>query len=125
MDTLKVVLPRESTVVLLEDSPMRIAWFQDRVQKLAVCRTVQEFKDYFIQRKGPCDFLFWDHDLGTEETGLDAAKWFLEYFGSANGNYSIIHSWNRSGARKMQDILQGSPCIPFGGFEIEYSSPKV
>ena len=34
MELFRVILPKDSRVVILEDSPMRIAWFQKRIPDL-------------------------------------------------------------------------------------------
>jgi hypothetical protein len=113
-----VKLPAKAKVVLLEDSPMRIAWFEKRIEDLVVCQSPKEFKDYFSKGTERCDFIFWDHDLGDQGTSVDVAQWFTNRYGSGN-EYGIIHSWNTAGARKLQDIMKGTKHLPFGSFEIE------
>jgi hypothetical protein len=118
MDYLSVKLPEGANVTVLEDSEMRITWFQKRVPRLTVCRNVEEFKAYFSGHP-PCDFVFWDHDLGPGENGADAAKWFLEKFGGTNRAH-LIHSFNIAGARNIQQYITFARHIPFGEFEIEF-----
>jgi hypothetical protein len=113
-----VRLPKNARVVLLEDSPMRIAWFQKRIPDLVVCKSSQEFKDYFTKGHERCDFIFWDHDLGGQDTSEEVAQWFVDRYGAGN-TYALIHSWNTAGARKLQDIMNGVKWIPFGQFEVE------
>lgn len=117
MTLFKVVLPKHCRVLLLEDSDMRIEWFRRRIPKLTVVKSVSEFIDYF-KSKPLVDFIFFDHDLGKGGSGLDAAKWLRENFGSGN-RWGLIHSWNRTGARAMQDIMPAVVAVPFGEFEIE------
>jgi len=119
MNLIYIRLPKNSKVVILEDSPMRIAWFQKRIPDLIVCKTVLEFKQYFTSGRGLCDFVFWDHDLGTKENGEDAAKWFGIKFGNQANDYGVIHSWNSEGAHRMQKLIPGTKHIPFGQFEVE------
>jgi hypothetical protein len=114
----RVVLPRGAKVLLLEDSEMRIEWFKKRIPNLIVLKSVKEFTDYF-ENKGGCDFIFFDHDLGEGGIGLDAIKFLKERFGSVS-RWGVIHSWNRAGARAMQDLYPMVACIPFGEFEIEF-----
>lgn len=112
-----VNLLEHSAVLLLEDSPMRIAWFEKQIPNLKVVKTVQEFVDYFETRP-VVDFIFWDHDLGDGGDGFDAAKFLTDRFGSGS-RYGLIHSWNRAGAQRMQTLLTGTPHVPFGDFEIK------
>jgi hypothetical protein len=118
LDFITVKLPEGANVTLLEDSEMRITWFQKRIPNLTVCRNVQEFKDHFTKNP-PCDFVFWDHDLGEGANGADAAKWFLERYGSTNRAH-LIHSFNRAGARNIQQSILNACHVPFGEFEIEF-----
>jgi hypothetical protein len=119
VNLLKVCLPEGAHVLLLEDSEMRIKWFEKRVPNLHVCRTVPEFKDYFTTRP-TVDFLFLDHDLGEGNgDGVEACQFVADTF-SNNSRWGLIHSWNRAGARRMMDILVGVRHIPFGEFEIQW-----
>jgi hypothetical protein len=114
-----VKLPAESHVLLLEDSPMRIAWFKKRIPHLTVVSNVEDFKQYFLN-KPICDFIFFDHDLGEGcGTGEDAATFIKEHFGGNTTNAGIIHTWNPSGAAKMKVLLPLTLWIPFGEFEVE------
>lgn len=117
MDLYKVVLPEKADAVLLEDSEMRITWFEKRVPNLKVCRTVEEFKQYFANNPS-CFVVFWDHDLGQGENGADAAKWFAEKYQMTN-RFHVIHSYNRGGARNIQNYIPAAVHIPFGEFEVE------
>lgn len=117
MTFLTLTIPAHSHVLLLEDSDMRIAWFEKRIKNLKVTRTVQEFKDYF-NTKPLVDFVLMDHDLGTPETGLDAAKFMVDRFGATN-NWGLIHSWNKAGAEAMQACGLRLLHVPFGEFEIK------
>jgi hypothetical protein len=118
MECFIVRLPEKAEVLLLEDSEMRILWFQKRIPELKVCRTVAEFKAFF-ENNPSLFFIFWDHDLGEEETGADAAKWFSERYGAING-YHVIHSHNQGGARNIQSYIRQAVCMPFGSFEVEF-----
>ena len=118
MDCIKVCLPEKAKVVVLEDSDMRITWFEKRIPDVVICRTVKELKDHFANNPS-CDFMFWDHDLGTKDNGADAAKWFRDKYGSTN-RYHVIHSFNRAGARNIQSFIPAAVHIPFGDFEVEF-----
>lgn len=117
MTLVKITLPKHSKVLLLEDSEMRIAWFKTKLPDITVVKTVAEFINYFGTHP-IVDFIFWDHDLGEGGSGADAATWCVEKFGSVN-RWGLIHSWNKGGAAKMQDILKATPAVPFGEFDIE------
>lgn len=117
MTLFKVTIPKHAKVLLLEDSDMRIAWFEKKVPGITVCKSLREFIDYF-KTKPTVDFVFFDHDLGEGGTGYDAAKWMADTFGSTN-RWGLIHSWNKAGATRMQTILQATPAVPFGEFDIE------
>ena len=122
MTLLKVVIPRYAKVLLLEDSEMRIEWFEKKIPGVKVVRTVKEFIDYFTT-KPTVDFVFFDHDLGDGGSGYDAAQWMADNFGATN-RWGLIHSWNRTGAARMQQILKATPAVPFGEFDIEISNPR-
>jgi len=115
----KVVLPKDSQVLVLEDSPMRIAWFKKRLPHVTIVSSIKEFKAYF-DLSPCCDYIFFDHDLGKGNgTGYDAVVFMKERFGGGNGSKAgLIHSWNQAGAKRMQEILN-IVHIPFGDFEIE------
>lgn len=118
MTYLTITIPKDARVLLLEDSPMRVAWFRGRVPNLTVVKTVQEFKDFFAT-KPICDYIFYDHDLGVNaESGLEAAKFIREHFGSMT-NAGLIHTWNEAGAARMRALLPLIPWIPFGQFEVK------
>jgi hypothetical protein len=120
MNYIKVTIPKEARVLLLEDSPMRIAWFTKRIpDHLKVTSSIQEFKAYF-DTKPLVDFIFFDHDLGEGNgTGLDAAQFIKDRFGGNTTNAGLIHTWNPSGASKMRELLPLTLWIPFGEFEVE------
>jgi hypothetical protein len=119
MTLLRVVLPIGAHCVVLEDSEMRITWFENNIPNITVCRSVDEFKKLFEQPHPMVDFIFFDHDLGEGGSGLDAVKFLVERFGGTS-RWGLIHSWNRNGAREMQKLLPGVQHIPFGEFEIEF-----
>ena len=118
MDYYTVNLPEGANVTILEDSEMRIKWFEKRIPNLHVCRNVKKFKEYF-RGNPPCDFVFWDHDLGTKETGADAAKWFKTRYSTTNRAH-LIHSFNQAGARHIQAEITAAVHIPFGEFEVTF-----
>jgi len=108
---------------------MRIHWFQKKLgtnAEVKVVKTYPEFEEY-LATKPACDFTFLDHDLGfvdehgrpgPEGDGVMAAKFLKETFGS-DGHNTLIHSFNRGGAARMQALLPRSVVLPFGQFEVE------
>lgn len=117
MTLFKVTLPRYAKVLVLEDSEMRIEWFEKKIPGVKIVRSVKEFIEYF-GTKPTVDFIFWDHDLGEGGSGYDAAQWTADAFGSVN-RWGLIHSWNKNGAAHMQQVLKATPAVPFGEFDIE------
>lgn len=119
MTLVKVTIPKGAKVLLLEDSEMRISWFQKKLPLLTVVKSVDEFIQYF-ESKPAVDYIFWDHDLGPGGSGYDAAKYLTDKFGSLSASkWGLIHSWNMGGANRMRELLPASPHIPFGDFDIE------
>ena len=66
-----------------------------------VVRTVQEFKDYILKH-GVQDKIAFDHDLGTEETGYDAAKWLVDMEYEIKS--FIAHSANPVGRKNIESL---------------------
>lgn len=119
MNFLTVKIPKDARVMLLEDSPMRITWFTERLPYLHVVQSIEELKVYFDGHP-ICDYFFLDHDLGEGAgTGVEAAEYINNRFGNLS-SAGLIHSWNREGALRMQKVLPLLPWVPFGGFEIDY-----
>ncbi len=118
MELIKITLPKDAHVLLLEDSEMRIEWFKARIPTLKVVSTVEDFKAYFAT-KPQVDFIFYDHDLGEGNgTGMEAVEWIVEKFGGAS-RWAVIHSWNTPAAHRMQKLLVNTPHIRFGDFDVE------
>jgi hypothetical protein len=117
----KIVLPKDAQVLLLEDSPMRQAWFAKRIPRLTIVESVREMGLYF-DGKPICDFIFFDHDLGEGNgDGVEATQLVKSRFGDT-ANAGLIHSWNQVGALRMKAILPRLLYIPFGTFELEVES---
>lgn len=51
------------------------------------------------------DMVCFDHDLGTQKTGADAAKAFIKSRGMQVG-LCVVHSWNPAGAVRIADTLR-------------------
>jgi NAD+-processing family protein with receiver domain len=71
-----------------------------------------------LRSDGPFDVALLDHDLGEEHTGSDVARFIAsELDVCLRPKQVVIHSWNPTGARHMQQILQSvgisAVCAPF------------
>lgn len=75
-----------------------------------IARTVEQAK-YLIGILGTPQFISFDHDLGTPETGYDLAKWLVEqdldncYFLPKNFDF-YVHSQNVVGAENIRSLLK-------------------
>lgn len=100
-------------VMVLEDSPDRIARFKEALEghDVTFCQDVNVAKEYIKNNKP--DYLFLDHDLGglhhvesTEpNTGYAFVKFLIENKLAQNANI-IIHSMNYPGANNMFVLLK-------------------
>lgn len=66
-----------------------------------------EFVDW-IEKNGIPDWIFFDHDLGEEKTGMDCAKWLVEKLRKEKKqipNY-FIQSANPCGAANIDSLLK-------------------
>jgi hypothetical protein len=63
------------------------------------------FKEYLLHAPQKRLVISFDHDLGTEETGMDLAKWMARQ-GIKPAEYKV-HSANVSGAENMRRFLNG------------------
>jgi CheY-like chemotaxis protein len=122
---MKIMVPRQARVLVLEDSPERIAWFK---QHLPDARYVATVTDAILAMASDkhYDVLFLDHDLGGTNShgynetgpgcGEDVARHILDSGYVADS--VVIHSWNPVGAANMARHLPGAVLARFGTFEI-------
>lgn len=71
-----------------------------------IARSVDEAID--IMKNNKINFVSFDHDLGSELSGYDFAKWLVEYFmdnGIPNGFEYEVHSMNPIGAQNIRCLL--------------------
>lgn len=110
-------IPREASVLALDDMEHRLEWFQKRIPNIVCVSTVDDAIMRIADQRPPFDLIFLDHDLGTIETGEEVARHL-----ASNGfiGYNVvIHSWNSEGAKRMKNLLNNAAAITFGNFEIE------
>jgi hypothetical protein len=63
----------------------------------------------FVLKNGLPDVISFDHDLGTEKTGYDFAKWLVEYImdNDLPVFHFFVHSQNPVGKRNIEEYLNG------------------
>lgn len=119
----KIEIPYDAKVLLLEDSIERINWFTERIPTISVASTVESA--IFLLAKVQYNCLFLDHDLGfldqfgkpgPEGDGTQFAKHLAETGFLAS--LVVIHSWNPDGAKRMKASLPQAHIIQWGQFEI-------
>lgn len=77
-----------------------------------IARTV-EAAQALVDTCGAPQFAMFDHDLGTEQTGLDFAKWLVNRDMNAGGKFFPadfqfqVHSQNVAGAANIQHYIDG------------------
>jgi len=66
-----------------------------------------EFVDW-IEKNGIPDWIFFDHDLGEEKTGMDCAKWLVEKLRKEKKQIPnfFIQSANSCGAINIDSLLK-------------------
>lgn len=69
-------------------------------------RSYAEFVTYITDSVLP-DFIYFDHDLGLEESGNDCAKWLVDY--RLDNNFRLpkfdVHSQNPVGKENILSLL--------------------
>jgi len=74
-----------------------------------ICRTFEEAVEMF--KSCIPDKISFDHDLGTEKSGYDFAKWIVEYdmdHKVLNSTFSFyVHSQNPVGKNNIEQLLFG------------------
>jgi two-component SAPR family response regulator len=92
-------------IIILDDDVMRHLLF-DKLFKghdIQHVLSVAEFTNAINNTK--YDIACLDHDLGTVETGVDAAKAIVTLPENQRPNEILIHSWNPVGAENMRALL--------------------
>lgn len=101
-------------ILILDDDLGRHAQFRDRLNSHGIVGTHVETADECIkqlQKNGPWDVCFLDHDLGGQTfvhsgvgTGYEVASWIAANPKKCPRNV-IVHSFNPSGAQNMLHVL--------------------
>lgn len=128
-----VIVGPKDRIFIVEDNCERILWFQrqlgDRIVGISARGPMQAIELLEMFDPNTLDLIFLDHDLGifhedtisgrpVEETAYPVAQWLAYNAGPKIGLRVIIHSYNESGAKRMQQMLPGSVYLPFGSFKI-------
>jgi len=102
-------------ILILEDSSSRIDHFMEKFSDHDLTITESAFDAVVYLEEEIFDYIFLDHDLGTENgCGADVAV-FLASGATPNIDaITIIHSWNTVAANAMRSILPNALFIPFG-----------
>jgi hypothetical protein len=63
----------------------------------------------FVLKNGLPNFISFDHDLGTEKTGYDFAKWLVDHImdNDLDKFEFYVHSQNPIGKRNIEEYLNG------------------
>lgn len=74
-----------------------------------ICRSYNEAIKY-VKENGIPDYISFDHDLGTDETGYDFAKWLVNsdienMYIFPDGFSFNVHSANPIGKRNIESLL--------------------
>ena len=75
-------------------------------------QVVRDYKSAiaYVMESGIPDYISFDHDLGTEKSGLDFAKWLVEQELDGNHWFPVgfefnVHSANPVGAKNIREYL--------------------
>ena len=104
-------------ILVLEDSPERIEWFQKNFNKVDFyfCKNVNAAWGLLHIQK--FDIIYLDHDLGEDaQTGYDFAKILAEEIREkriTNNPTIYIHTSNPGGAENMKSVLKDAIICPF------------
>jgi NAD+-processing family protein with receiver domain len=131
----KISVPRGSTIFLIEDMDVRVAWFEERLgvkrtggykinSPVAMITTSSPSEALAILENidvNEIDLFFFDHDLGgapyTPPFSTDIARFLVEK-NPEIGKRVVIHSMNKVGSKNLQHIMPGAVYLPFGSFDI-------
>ena len=91
-----------------ERNPSDVFWISIEKGDWQIVRSFQEAKDWVLKNGFP-DVISFDHDLGTELSGYDFAKWLVEYdldTGSMPEEFNYtVHSKNTVGQKNIEGLL--------------------
>jgi hypothetical protein len=118
---MKFIVPTDWSVLVLEDTESRIAWFRERLPQAtfytSAVQAISALKDKTFQAA------FLDHDLGFDDhhtrpngTGGEVARYMAE---TRFEGVVVLHSVNAPARDYMVGLLPHAHVAPFGTFEIE------
>jgi DNA-binding LytR/AlgR family response regulator len=99
------------SVLVVEDSPMRIEWFRERVPHAMIASTPFQAVNALTDEP---DTVFLDFDLGAANS-LGVAQLLAD----APPKLCVIHSANEEGAAELKSLLPTALVLPFASFTIE------
>lgn len=105
-------------ILVLEDSTKRVEYFIERYPHHEL--TITENADAAIMylQENTYDYIFLDHDLGTNNgSGSDVAAFLSSGICVNDDAIVIIHSWNMPAVAAMLSMLPGAFVLPFGSAE--------
>jgi CheY-like chemotaxis protein len=119
---LKIRIPKNVRVFVLDDTEDRLAWFRERMPEMRSAKT--SFEAIEILAAEPFDVIFLDHDLHWMDAGdvnrqhgngKEVARFLAirKFAGKI-----VIHSRNLDAVPFMRKILPQATIAPFGEFEI-------
>jgi len=103
------------SVLVVEDSPVRIEWFREHVPHALFVSTPAEAIAAITA--GHPDTVFLDFDLGTVTSLGDALL-----LADAPPKLCVIHSANEKGAAELKSLLPAALVLPFASFTIEHGA---
>jgi len=116
-------IPTDWSVLVLEDTESRIAWFRERLPEATFCITASQAIRALHAKTFRVAFL--DHDLGFLDAadhtrpngnGKEVARYLVQI------NFSgviVLHSLNAPARDLMAGILPQAHIAPFGSFDIQ------
>lgn len=84
---------KKELVLWLDDirNPIQFGGWDEDIYNVIWVKTYEEFCDY-IDKNGLPDRICFDHDLGTEKSGYDAAKYLVDYCQKHNCDVPLVSS---------------------------------
>jgi hypothetical protein len=103
-------------------TPEQVTWIRLPQRTYKIVRNYREFVEY-IEQHGMPEFVSFDHDLSdehydprwtatdtTEKTGLDCAKWLIEYSRQNKQKFPDyrVHSMNPVGRQRIHQTIEAA-----------------
>jgi len=105
-------------IFVLEDSTNRVAYFIERYFDHELTITENANAAIVYLQENTYDYIFLDHDLGTNNgSGADVAAFLSSGMSVNDDAIVIIHSWNMPAVAVMLSMLPRAFILPFGSDE--------